>query len=198
MKINKTHNQQWFTLIELLVVITIIGILAVGGTGIYTTQMQWARDSNRVTNMQLISDALIQYYADKGAYPTQAASADISTTFPEAIKVYNSNFPKDPKAGVSACWVETWYDAATATETTVKAGQPCKAYYFETEDTYHLPHSIFKIATHLEKQTNVEAWWIARTDLAKTAGWIDGLFEKFAGNWWAGITFDQLKDMRIQ
>jgi len=30
------------------------------------------------------------------------------------------------------------------------------AYYYEKEDTYGLPHSIFKIATHMEKQTNVD------------------------------------------
>jgi len=54
--------------------------------------------------MELIDSSLHQYYADKGAYPTQVASTDISTAFQDAIKVYNSNYPKDPKAGVSACW----------------------------------------------------------------------------------------------
>jgi len=62
-------------LIELLVVITIIGILATSWVGIYTTQMQWARDSVRVQNMELIDSSLHQYYADKGAYPAIVATA---------------------------------------------------------------------------------------------------------------------------
>jgi prepilin-type N-terminal cleavage/methylation domain-containing protein len=43
-----------FTLIELLVVITIIGILATGATSIYTSQIQKARDSTRITSISAI------------------------------------------------------------------------------------------------------------------------------------------------
>jgi prepilin-type N-terminal cleavage/methylation domain-containing protein len=41
-----------FTLIELLVVITIIGILATGATAVYTSQIQKARDSVRITDIK--------------------------------------------------------------------------------------------------------------------------------------------------
>jgi type IV pilus assembly protein PilA len=40
-----------FTLIELLVVITIIGILATGAVSVYTSQIQKARDSTRLTDI---------------------------------------------------------------------------------------------------------------------------------------------------
>jgi len=184
MKINKIHHQKWFTLIELLVVITIIGILATGWVGIYTTQMQWARDSVRVQNMELLNSSLHQYYADKGKYPDKATlvaifdNEDIATpkdltadkTFSKELTIYNSNYPKDPKAGTKACWKDdaTWQDSQ------------CVAHYDVNKDTNGLPLSIFKIATRLEKATNVDADGIARTDNTET-GKIDGRFEKFAG-----------------
>ena len=58
-----------FTLIELLVVITIIGILATGATAVYTSQIQKARDSNRVTDIKSLQGAVEQAYADLSEYP---------------------------------------------------------------------------------------------------------------------------------
>jgi prepilin-type N-terminal cleavage/methylation domain-containing protein len=43
-----------FTLIELLVVITIIGILATGATSVYTSQIQKARDSTRISDIHIL------------------------------------------------------------------------------------------------------------------------------------------------
>jgi len=43
-----------FTLIELMVVITIIGILATGAVSVYTSQIQKARDSNRITSLKAL------------------------------------------------------------------------------------------------------------------------------------------------
>ena len=51
-----------FTLIELLVVITIIGILATGGTAVYTSQIKKARDSNRIQDIKQIQWAQIVKY----------------------------------------------------------------------------------------------------------------------------------------
>jgi len=185
MKINKTHNQQWFTLIELLVVITIIGILATSGVGIYTTQMQWARDSVRVQNMKLLETSLHQYYADKWKYPEIAESAtDVSSELVTAIQVYNSNYPKDPKAWVPTCWQQ---DVS-------KQDKECAAYYREEADGNGLPHSAFKVASTLEKETNVSESGISRTD-----GWsINGFFEVFWGKWGSGIEYTELIKRRVQ
>jgi prepilin-type N-terminal cleavage/methylation domain-containing protein len=49
MKLQRT--KLGFTLIELLVVITIIGILATGAVSVYTSQIQKARDSVRLTDV---------------------------------------------------------------------------------------------------------------------------------------------------
>jgi general secretion pathway protein G len=64
-----TQNTKGFTLIELLVVITIIGILAVGGTATYTAQIQKARDSNRLTDLEALRSGIEQFYQDFAEYP---------------------------------------------------------------------------------------------------------------------------------
>ena len=48
----KTGSKKAFTLIELLVVITIIGILATGATAVYTSQIQKARDTTRINDLE--------------------------------------------------------------------------------------------------------------------------------------------------
>jgi prepilin-type N-terminal cleavage/methylation domain-containing protein len=48
------YNKKGFTLIELLVVITIIGILATGAVTVYTSQIQKARDTTRITSMNAL------------------------------------------------------------------------------------------------------------------------------------------------
>lgn len=58
-----------FTLIELLVVITIIGILATGATTIYTSQIQKARDTTRVTDLSALKSWVEQFYQDTSEYP---------------------------------------------------------------------------------------------------------------------------------
>lgn len=67
MKLNKKKSA--FTLIELLVVITIMWILAVGWISVYNTQIQKARDSNRITDVTNLQSAIEQFYQDKAAYP---------------------------------------------------------------------------------------------------------------------------------
>ncbi len=98
-----------FTLIELLVVITIIGILATGATTIYTSQLQKARDSTRVTSMKALQWAVEQFYSDISEYPsTKTYSAtntncnvwDWNNDLHCLIYLwYMRKFPKDPKDG---------------------------------------------------------------------------------------------------
>lgn len=58
-----------FTLIELLVVITIIGILATGAVTAFTTQIQKARDSTRLSDINKISGAIETYNLDNAVFP---------------------------------------------------------------------------------------------------------------------------------
>ena len=70
-----------FTLIELMVVITIIGILATGAVSVYTSQIQKARDSNRVTSIKTLQTGVEQSYSDLSEYPgTTTSSLPASST----------------------------------------------------------------------------------------------------------------------
>ena len=84
------NNRSWFTLIELLVVITIIGILATGAVWIYTSQIQKARDSTRITSLNALKWAVEQVYQDTFEYPH-------SDRFAAEVAPYIENIPSDPK-----------------------------------------------------------------------------------------------------
>lgn len=104
---------QWtklgFTLIELLVVITIIGILATGAVWVYTSQIQKARDTTRITDMSAMKWGLEQAFQDIWMYPGEAATVAATTDcWPSAavdtswvyciVKLwFLASLPKDPK-----------------------------------------------------------------------------------------------------
>lgn len=81
-----------FTLIELLVVITIIGILATGAVTVYTSQIQKARDTTRIKDIDALRGAAEQVYQDASEYP----HAD---TFITDMTTYIKRFPSDAKHG---------------------------------------------------------------------------------------------------
>jgi len=81
-----------FTLIELLVVITIIGILATGAVTTFTSQIQKARDTTRISDQKAVNAAIEQVYQDKAEYPH-------SDTFFTDVTVYMERLPSDPKHG---------------------------------------------------------------------------------------------------
>jgi general secretion pathway protein G len=85
-----------FTLIELLVVITIIGILAVGGIGIFSTQLQKARDGTRMSDIKNYQTATEQYMSDNSSYPDP-------TDYTGSVKKYLSVLMQDPKEGQKNC-----------------------------------------------------------------------------------------------
>ena len=89
---NFTQKTIGFTLIELLVVITIIGILATGGVVTYTSQIQKARDTTRITDVKALQAGIEQFYQDKTQYP------DITVTSFSGVTVYVPILPKDPKS----------------------------------------------------------------------------------------------------
>lgn len=84
--------QKGFTLIELLVVITIIGILATGAVTTFTSQIQKARDTTRISDMKAVQGGVEQYYQDDGRYPTKGTSFS-------GVTLYVAKLPKDPKNG---------------------------------------------------------------------------------------------------
>ena len=92
----KLQNKKGFTLIELLVVITIIGILATGATTVYTSQIQKARDTTRITDVKALQAAVEQVYQDSWEYPHP--NEFTSTTKISAI-TYLPKLPRDPKNG---------------------------------------------------------------------------------------------------
>ncbi len=88
-----------FTLIELLVVITIIGILAVGGTATYTAQIQKARDSTRMTDLNAIRSGTEQFYQDHTEYPNPAVLTEFTGSGSKSLKSYVQKVPRDSKSG---------------------------------------------------------------------------------------------------
>ncbi|EKE29234.1 MAG: hypothetical protein ACD_2C00205G0007 [uncultured bacterium (gcode 4)] len=98
-----THIKKGFTLIELLVVITIIGILATGATAVYTSQIQKARDTTRINNLEAMKSWIEQFYQDASVYPNKWAAFT-------GVSVYTPKFPKDPKTGEAS--TDTSFDMA--------------------------------------------------------------------------------------
>jgi len=97
-----------FTLIELLVVITIIGILATGAVSVYTSQIQKARDSTRISDLHTLKWGIEQYYQDTSVYPswsddwlTAAADVDMQDFLP--------NLAEDPKHDQTCNGSRCWY-----------------------------------------------------------------------------------------
>ena len=62
--------QRGFTLVELLVVISMISILAAMAVVQYRNSVQSAKEATLKTNLFRMRDAIDQYYADKGKYPS--------------------------------------------------------------------------------------------------------------------------------
>lgn len=138
-----------FTLIELLVVITIIGILATGGISVYTTQIQKARDSGRITDIKTLQWAVEQAYQDNWNYPKAFyfLTGSILETW---VKDYIEDIPGDVKTGqVCSDWtVLCWY------------------MYKVQDDANNIEYWAFEMSTAFENQTNLKKfasnevdWW---------------------------------------
>lgn len=70
--------QKGFTLIELMIVIAIIGILAVIALPAYQDYTARAQVSEAITLMEGQKSAIVEYYADKGKWPTSNKEAGIA------------------------------------------------------------------------------------------------------------------------
>lgn len=98
-KINK--NNFGFTLVELLVVIAIIAILSVVSLASFTRVQVKARDTQRKSDLEAMSKALMMYYNDYGFFPNLTSdelfgNSDVGLTGPNN-QVYMRQTPQDPK-----------------------------------------------------------------------------------------------------
>lgn len=96
-----------FTLIELLVVITIIGILATGAVTTFTSQIQKARDTTRISDIKALQGGVEQYYQDAATYPNWLD--DWTGTSDTAVIDYVRTLAEDPKHGETCNSSRCWY-----------------------------------------------------------------------------------------
>ena len=92
----KTGNKG-FTLVELLIVISLISILAAMGIVQYRNSVISAKESVLHTDLFRMRDAIDQYYADKGKYPS-GLDALVSDGYMRKV-------PEDPMTKSSDSWV---------------------------------------------------------------------------------------------
>lgn len=149
-----------FTLIELLVVITIIGILATGAVSVYTSQIQKARDSVRLTDVNALKWSIEQSYQDISEYPG-------SDTFFTDVSVYLEKFPKDPKHG-QPC--NDWWNPVNASD--------CAYSYIVWPDNNGILFGEFEVSTSFENAGNVSQkaaldWGWTWVELTRLELWID-------------------------
>jgi general secretion pathway protein G len=156
MRIQKT--KLGFTLIELLVVITIIGILATWAVSVYTSQIQKARDSTRLTDITAVKWWIEQFYQDNAEYP-YSTNADATT--PElnfsGVLIYTPKLPEDPKS-----WNE-------------RSGAAFDYIYTVWQDENLIDWQDFEISTTFENKWNIDHkaiwdWW---NDDARLELWVD-------------------------
>jgi general secretion pathway protein G len=85
-----------FTLIELLVVLSIIIILASVGLAQYKNSVMYAREAVLKDDLFKMREAIDQYYADKGKYPSALDSL--------VSDGYIRKLPDDPITNSSSSW----------------------------------------------------------------------------------------------
>lgn len=121
-----------FTLIELLVVITIIGILATGAVTTFTSQIQKARDTTRISDVKALQGGVEQFYQDDGTYPDKWA------TF-SGVTIYVQTLPSDPKSGESSWNASFDY------------------MYNVSPDSNTIDNQEYEISTHFEQTGNIDS-----------------------------------------
>jgi general secretion pathway protein G len=88
--------ERGFTMVELLVVVSIIVILATMGMTQYRTSVIYSRESVLKEDLFRLRDAIDQYYADKGQYP--------STLDALVSDGYVRKIPEDPFTRNNSSW----------------------------------------------------------------------------------------------
>ena len=92
----RRQSQSGFTLVELLVVIALISVLAAMAIVQYRNSIQRTQEATLKTNLFRMRDAIDQYYADKGKYPS---SLDALVS-----EQYLRRIPEDPFTKSADTW----------------------------------------------------------------------------------------------
>jgi len=93
---NTRTGNRGFTLVELLIVISLISILAAMGLVQYRNSVVAAKESTLKTDLFRLRDAIDQYYADKGKYPSSLDSL--------VSDGYMRRIPEDPFTKTADSW----------------------------------------------------------------------------------------------
>ena len=91
------RSDRGFTLVELLVVISLISILAAMGLVQYKNSVVSSKEAVLRTDLFRMRDAIDQYYADKGKYPSALDSL--------VSDGYMRKVPEDPITKSADTWV---------------------------------------------------------------------------------------------
>src|SRR3954464_10385689 len=90
------RRERGFTMIELMVVMFLISILAAMGLAQYRNSVMYSRESVLKEDLFRMRDAIDQYYADKGQYP--------STLEALVSDGYLRTSPEDPFTKSNSSW----------------------------------------------------------------------------------------------
>ncbi len=93
---NTRTGNAGFTLVELLIVISLISILAAMGLVQYKNSVVSTKEAVLHTDLFRMRDAIDQYYADKGKYPSSLDSL--------VTDGYLRKIPEDPMTKSSDTW----------------------------------------------------------------------------------------------
>ena len=107
----KNKKKLGFTLVELLVVVSIIGVLTMISVSSFVSAQIKGRDSQRKSDLDGLSKALMMYYNDNGKFPSEVDFGNESTGLVDpnnSTTIYMRKIPGELKSG----WSEYVYEVS--------------------------------------------------------------------------------------